>query len=43
MSKCLCLPPCAGLQIGYFLDRAGRDYIIFDKSTTAGNSLGSVE
>ncbi|CAI8049527.1 FAD-dependent oxidoreductase domain-containing protein 2 [Geodia barretti] len=26
-----------GLQIGYFLDRAGRDYIIFEKNTTAGS------
>jgi hypothetical protein len=26
----------AGLQLGYFLERAGRDYIIFEKNSTAG-------
>ena len=25
-----------GLQTGYFLERSGRDYIIFEKSYTAG-------
>ncbi|XP_064406922.1 FAD-dependent oxidoreductase domain-containing protein 2-like [Halichondria panicea] len=26
-----------GLQLGYFLERAGRDYVIFEKNTTAGS------
>jgi len=25
-----------GMQVGYFLERAGRDYIIFEKGPTAG-------
>lgn len=25
-----------GLQLGYFLKRAGRDYVIFEKNSTAG-------
>ena len=29
----------AGLQIGYFLERSGRDYVIFEKNTTAGEAL----
>jgi len=27
----------SGLQMGYFLERAGRDYIVFEKSNTPGN------
>ena len=27
----------SGLQMGFFLERAGRDYIIFEKSNTPGN------
>ena len=27
----------AGLQIGYFLHKAHRDYVIFEKSSAAGN------
>lgn len=27
----------AGLQIGYFLHKAQRDYVIFEKSSAAGN------
>ena len=26
-----------GIQLGHFLDRAGRDYVIFEKKATAGN------
>jgi len=25
-----------GLQLGYFLQKAGRDYIIFERSNTSG-------
>jgi len=27
----------SGLQMGYYLERAGRDYVIFEKSNTPGN------
>jgi len=27
----------SGLQMGYFLERAGRDYVVFEKSNTPGN------
>lgn len=30
----------AGLQLGYFLQRAGRDYLILDESDTAGSFYG---
>ena len=27
-----------GLQLGYFLQRSGKDYVIFEKNTTAGEA-----
>ena len=29
----------AGLQMGYFLKAAGRDYIVFEKSNITGNAF----
>jgi len=29
----------AGLQMGYFFTRAGRDYVIFEKSNVSGKCL----
>ena len=27
-----------GLQLGYFLQKSGKDYVIFEKNSTAGES-----
>jgi len=36
--SCVCMYVCAGLQLAYFLHKAGRDYIIFERNDTAGKA-----
>ena len=34
-----CVVVCIGMQLGFFLQRSGKEYVIFERNTTAGEQF----